>query len=493
MRGHQQQFIWNLEDSRSNFVYNDTRRSRGYDNLMKFDNTYAQLPEIFYQKVHPSSAIDPKLIKLNEELINLLEINERDVSYFSGQKLFDGSIPIAMAYSGHQFGHFNPTLGDGRAILLGEVLGKDGVRYDLHLKGSGPTKYSRRGDGLSGLGPVIREYIVSEAMHSLGVPTTRALSITLTGREVMRQDLQPGASMIRIAKGHIRVGTFEYFLYHNDGVNLQKLIDYSINRFNPELTEHKDKNFEFFKVTARKKLKLVAKWMGLGFIHGVMNTDNTNISGETIDYGPCAFMDQYKNDKVFSSIDRMSRYAYSNQGHIALWNLSRFGNCFIPLSSNQEAKVEKYNNELRELEEFYQNEKLKIMTKKLGIFEAKSSDIEIVNKFLTQMENNHQDFTNTFRNLPKNLDDYPYLKERLNQQDQVLEEAYELMNSVNPYIIPRNHQVEKAIQHACRGDYGLLNELNQALSTPYIENQAYEKFTLPPKPEEIVHQTFCGT
>ena len=454
-------------------------------NSMNFDNTYARLPQDFYQKVLPSSAKEAILVKLNDELVKLLNITEADADYFAGKKLFKGSDPIAMAYSGHQFGHFNPTLGDGRAILLGEVIGTDNIRYDLHLKGSGLTPFSRRGDGLSGLGPVVREYIVSEAMHALGIPTTRALSITLTGVEVIRQDAQPGASMIRVARGHIRVGTFEYFLYQDKLEHLQTLVDYCLDRFYPELKDDPDKNFKFFQTVARKKLSLVAKWMGVGFIHGVMNTDNTTVSGETIDFGPCAFMDTFVSEKVYSSIDRYGRYAFSNQGHIALWNMSKLGNCLIPLAQNPEAEVEKYNHELQVLQDYFEQEKLQVFAKKLGIKNPEADDQKLITKFLNDLEERRLDFTNSFRNLPENLNDFPYLKER--------SEDVALMNSVNPYIIPRNHQVEAAIQMACKGDYTHLNQLNSALSDPYTENKSIETLTYPPKPSEIVHQTFCGT
>lgn len=466
---------------------------------MNFDNSYVKLPDSFYKSAKPTSAKTPKLIKINQELADLLEIDtshytlQQKNNFFSGVELFEGSDPIAMAYAGHQFGSFNPKLGDGRAILLGEVLAKDGNRYDLHLKGSGLTPFSRRGDGRSGLGPVVREFLVSEAMYALGVPTTRALSITTTGDRVTRQETQPGASMIRVALGHIRVGTFEYFLCRRDFESVRALIEYSIKRFEPQLIDHQDRDFEFFKTVALKKLSLVAKWNGLGFIHGVMNTDNTSISGETIDYGPCAFMDNYDHNKVFSSIDQHGRYAFSNQANIALWNLSCLANCFIAVQENPEQDVEKYRDSFKEFEKFYKEELLKVMTSKLGIFSPQASDEVIINDFFKYLEDNKLDFTNSFRQLPETYHQFANLKKRLEDQKESIEQAIELMNSHNPYIIPRNHLIEKAIQMACKEDYSLLNELHEVFKKPYIEQNQYSEYTRPPTPEEIVHQTFCGT
>lgn len=466
---------------------------------MNFDNTYVKLPDTFHQMAKPSSAKLPKLIKLNQELADQLQIDiksysqEQKNNLFSGVELFEGSEPVAMAYAGHQFGSFNPKLGDGRAILLGEVISKNGTRYDLHLKGSGLTPFSRRGDGRSGLGPVVREFLVSEAMHAMGVPTTRALSITTTGDRVPRQETQPGASMIRVALGHIRVGTFEYFLCRRDFESVRTLIDYSINRFEPQLVSDEDRDFKFFKTVAYKKLSLVAKWNGLGFIHGVMNTDNTSISGETIDYGPCAFMDIYVHNKVYSSIDQYGRYAFSNQANIALWNLSCLANCFIAVQDNPEQEVEKYRDSFKEFESFYKEELLKVMTSKLGIFNPQASDEVIINDFLKYLEDNQQDFTNSFRKLPETYHQFADLKKRLEDQEESIEQAIELMNSNNPYIIPRNHLIEKAIQMACEEDYSLLNELHEVFKKPFVEQVQYHAYTRPPKPEEIVHQTFCGT
>lgn len=466
--------------------------------MMKLENTYKKLPEAFYRLAEPSSAISAKLVLFNDNVATDLNLKKQDfdldelTGLLSGQKLFENSTPIAMAYSGHQFGHFNPHLGDGRAILLGEVI-SNGKSFDLHLKGSGPTPFSRRGDGYSGLGPAIREYLVSEAMYHLGVPTTRALCVCTTGRTVTRQETQPGASMIRVGLGHIRVGTFEYFLARRDFDNLKILIDYSLNRFASELKDIDDSYFLFFKNIAFKKMSLVAKWNSLGFIHGVMNTDNTSISGETIDYGPCAFMDKYQHDKVFSSIDQHGRYAYDNQGNIALWNLSCLANCFIAVADKPESEVEKYQSFFDELKLFFKTETLKLMGNKLGIFEANDDDEKMINDFLNTMEQQQADFTNTFRELSYNLEKHPDIYRRLKEQNESLDEATELMNNSNPYIIPRNHQIEKAIQLACSGDFSHALKLEKIFKNPYTESDESLEFTYGPTPDKEVKRTFCGT
>jgi uncharacterized protein YdiU (UPF0061 family) len=464
-------------------------------------NTYKTLPQSFWEEVAPSAAKSPSLIKFNNLLAESLGLklsNEDILNIFSGVQLPKEISPIAMAYSGHQFGHFVPTLGDGRAILLGEVESKDGTLYDIQLKGCGRTPFSRRGDGLSSLGPVIREYLLSEAMNSLGIPTTRALCATLSGDEVYRDDILPGAIFTRVAKSHIRVGTFEYFASRGLNDELKILADYCINRLYPQLKDSDQKYLELFRNISKSKLQLVSKWMGIGFIHGVMNTDNTSISGETIDYGPCAFIDHFKYNKVFSSIDRESRYAYNNQGQIALWNLSSLANCFISLiSENQDESIKILKEELSHLSTYFDECWIQAMGMKFGIFKATREHLPLINNFLKKLQDENLDFTNSFRNLSniKEMDDQfgVELRDILTKQEQSLDDAIDLMNSVNPYIIPRNHFVEKAIQDSIKGDYGYFNELNEVFKNPYIEDITLEKFTRPPEPQEVVHKTFCGT
>jgi len=466
---------------------------------IEFTNTYAALGDAFSESINPTSAVDPKLILFNDELATLLGIDFPKKSeladVFSGKTILEKSRPLAMAYAGHQFGHFVPQLGDGRAVLLGEVLTSDKKRYDIQLKGAGQTRFSRRGDGRSSLGPVIREYIVSEAMHALGVPSTRALAAVTTGETVYREEALPGGTFTRVASSHLRVGTFEYFSYRQDHENLKILADYAIERHHPELS---NEYFEFFKAVAHKKLSLVGKWMGLGFIHGVMNTDNTSIAGETIDFGPCAFMDIFSHDKVFSSIDQYGRYAYKNQGNIALWNLSCLATCLVPLLGlSQKEAQEKFKPVFDDLTEYFMKTWREVMAKKLGIFKPTPQDQDLINQFLKYMEEENLDFTNSFRELPEKLnnheDIYQQIKKRLEDQPESLEQAISLMDSANPYIIPRNHQVESAISMGNKGDFSHFKKMVDAFKKPYQKDLKYKDFTNPPKPHEIVHQTFCGT
>ena len=471
---------------------------------INFTNTYADLGEAFGQFIRPSSAVDPELILFNHELASFLGIDssstpiEELAEVFSGKKILEKSRPLAMAYAGHQFGHFVPQLGDGRAILLGEVFASNKKYHDLQLKGAGQTAFSRRGDGRSSLGPVIREYIVSEAMYAFGVPSTRALAAVTTGETVHREEALPGGTLTRVASSHIRVGTFEYFAYRKDDESLKALADYAIKRHYPELIKEGDKYFQFFRAVALKKLELVTKWMGLGFIHGVMNTDNTSISGETIDFGPCAFMDTFSHDKVFSSIDHHGRYSYHNQGNIALWNLSCLASCLVPLLGfSQEEAQKKFEPEFEILTTFFKDTWRNVMAKKMGIFKATSKDDELINGFLKHLEEYRMDFTNSFREMPRNLekkdDIYQKIKKRLGEQNEPLEEAVNLMNSVNPYIIPRNHLVERAINLSLNKDYSFFKSMVEAFKFPYKENKNNADFTIPPEPNEIVYQTFCGT
>lgn len=471
---------------------------------VEFVNTYAELGEAFGQSIRPSSAVNPGLILFNHELAEFLGIDSSSTSdkelsaIFSGKKILDKSHPLAMAYAGHQFGNFVPQLGDGRAILLGEVVARDRKRYDIQLKGAGQTKFSRGGDGRSALGPVIREYIVSEAMHALGFPSSRALAAIITGEMVYREQALPGGILTRIASSHMRVGTFEYFLHRQEYNNLKVLVDYAIDRHCPELLKEDQKYFKFFQAVARKKLELVAKWMSIGFIHGVMNTDNTSISGETIDFGPCAFMDTYVHNKVFSSIDHHGRYAYHNQGKIALWNLSSLANCLFPLLNLKSEEIQqKFEGEFDELTRFFSASWRGAMGKKLGIFQPLPDDSDLIHQFLKYIEENRLDFTNSFRELPKMLNSsqkiYQKIKKRLTDQPQSIEQAVTLMNATNPYIIPRNHLVQRAISLALKEDFSFFKIMVEAYRHPYEENLKYQSFTRSPQPHEVVHQTFCGT
>lgn len=462
--------------------------------MINLEYSYLNLPPQFYSKTIPTSGCNPKLKKYNNELASFLNINFQNhnekLSFLAGNLKNSDNI-ISMNYAGHQFGHFNPQLGDGRAALLGELIAKDGLRYDLHLKGCGKTNYSRGGDGRSYIGPAIREYLVSEAMHSLGISTTRALSLILTGETVVRERSYPGASIIRIAKGHIRVGSFEYFLYRHMIKDLAILIDYSINRFAPELVDHPNRNFLFFEKIAKQQLRLVVDWLSVGFIHGVMNTDNMSISGETLDYGPCAFMDYYKSDKKFSSIDQNARYAYNKQSEIAFWNLSSLANCFIAADKDPREKSKEYIELFEHLQDFYKDHYLKIFCNKLGIVNPRSSDIQLIQSFLQNMEDQKLDFTNTFYALPKQLDSYAHLKSRINEES--IDESMKVMKRSNPYIIPRNHLIQKAIDNAILGDFEFFEKLDNAFKTPFDENANTNEFSSPPSFSEEVKYTYCGT
>ncbi|MGK0367061.1 MAG: hypothetical protein ACI9QD_000194 [Thermoproteota archaeon] len=479
--------------------------------MINFNNTYIKLPENFYSKTMPEKFLKPELIAYNKELaqgvlnINLDDKSDQELAQiFAGQIIPKKATPIALAYAGHQFGHFNPQLGDGRAVLLGEVIGSDKKRYDIQLKGSGRTPYSRNGDGLSSLGPVIREYIVSEAMFYLGVPTTRALAAVTTGESVYREEELPGGVLTRVASSHIRVGTFEFFAARDDQKSLKVLTEYCIDRHYPEVIKNENMYLEFVKAVAQKQAGLIAKWMSLGFIHGVMNTDNMTISGETIDFGPCAFMDTYSADKVFSSIDRRGRYAYKNQIDIAKWNLFRLASCLLALIDPDPDKAqEKAQNSLQGIIKIYEELWLVEMSKKFGIFNPNDSDILLIKEWLNLLEENKKDFTLSFRDLSSETNPlrvhssfeyfFKKLDIRLSSQDQSLSEAQELMDSVNPFFIPRNHQVERAIQGALKSDYSIFHEMNKVLKSPYKQILEFEEYRETPTENERVKATFCGT
>lgn len=472
--------------------------------LIHFYNTYSKLPSSFFERALPESFDEPRVIAFNFELAKELGINIKNLQelelakIFSGQKLLEGSEPIALAYAAHQFGYFVPQLGDGRAILLGEVKG-----FDIQLKGAGRTKFSRNGDGRSALGPVLREYILSEAMFNLGVPTTRALAAVETGELVYREYEEPGGIFTRVAPGHIRVGTFQYFAAQKDYKSISILLDYAIERNFPELLDINDqsqKALAFIRSVINVQSDLIAKWMSLGFIHGVMNTDNFSIAGFTLDYGPCAFMDEYKANKVFSSVDRNKRYAYNNQVEIGQWNIMRLCECLLPLVGDDQESVLKTINELLDEEFLTFNEKKWIeFGKKFGLDKVDSTDIKMMESYLSYLEENELDFTNSFRSLEKlyhgdlgNLNSSEELVTFLNWWRKRVPALGDL-KGVNPWLIPRNHLVEAAIRSSYLGDHSKFERLNLALKHPYLYNDKYSDLAQAPTVSERVSKTFCGT
>jgi uncharacterized protein YdiU (UPF0061 family) len=486
-----------------------------------FQNTYAALPDGFFARVAPTPVAAPRLIKLNRPLAvrlgldpDLLESPE-GAEILSGKRLPEGAQPIAMAYAGHQFGHFVPQLGDGRAILLGEVIDIDGIRRDIQLKGSGPTPFSRRGDGRAALGPVLREYIVSEAMAALGIPTTRSLAATITGESVMRETVLPGAVLTRVASSHIRVGTFQYFAARGDTEGVRRLADHAIARHYPQAAQAERPCHALLEGVIARQAELVARWLQIGFIHGVMNTDNTSISGETIDYGPCAFMDHYDPAAVFSSIDEQGRYAYANQPRIALWNLTRFAECLLPLFSDDKDKaIEEAQSVLAEFPGRFTAAYQSGLRQKIGLFTARDGDEALVQDLLDAMAKNNADFTLTFRGLsaaaedaardqdvrahfadPVAYDEWAVRwRQRTSEEPQTPAERAGVMRTVNPAFIPRNHRIEAVIQAAvARDDYAPFEELIAVLAKPYEEQPAFADYANPPEPHQRVLQTFCGT
>lgn len=434
-------------------------------------------------------------------------------AFFSGQTVPAGADPVALAYAGHQFGHFVPQLGDGRALLLGEVVGQHGIRRDIQLKGSGHTPFSRAGDGKAGLGPVMREYLVSEAMHALGIRTTRALAAVTTGEPVYRETVLPGAVLTRVAASHIRIGTFEYFAARGDQASVRVLADYVIDRHYPDTKETENPYPALLEAVMDAQARLIASWMHVGFIHGVMNTDNMAISGETIDYGPCAFMDHYHPMMVFSSIDRHGRYAFGNQPAIALWNLTRLAETLLPLLDADPAKaVEKAEALLNTFLSRFQQYWLTGMRKKLGLFTQEEDDASLIEGLLDLMHHGNADYTLAFRRLADIAEgrDGPFRhvfdptqetqawierwRARCARQPQSPGESAEIMRRVNPALIPRNHRIEQAIQAAVeREDFAPMERLRRALSQPYAEQEDFADLMLPPLPSERVRQTFCGT
>ena len=485
-----------------------------------FQNTYAALPANFFARVAPTPVAAPRLIKLNRPLALHLGLDPDLLStpegaeILAGKRVPDGADPIAMAYAGHQFGHFVPQLGDGRAILLGEVIDQDGVRRDIQLKGSGPTPFSRRGDGRAALGPVLREYVVSEAMFALGIPTTRSLAAVITGENVLRETVLPGAVLTRVAASHIRVGTFQFFAARGDTDGVRALADHVIARHYPDATKADRPYHALLEGVVGRQADLVARWLLIGFIHGVMNTDNCSISGETIDYGPCAFMDEYNPATVFSSIDEQGRYAYANQPRIALWNLTRLAECLLPLFSDDKDKaVEQAQAILGNFSEKFTAAFGAGLSKKIGLFTVRDGDDALVQDLLDAMAKNEADFTLTFRRLsdaagdvnddsvraqftdPAAFDEWAVgWRQRTACEPQSTTERQAAMRAVNPAFIPRNHRVEAVIQAAMNhDDYAPFEELLSVLSKPYQDQPKFAAYADPPMPDQRVLRTFCGT
>ena len=488
--------------------------------LFSFRNSYARLPDRFYERLAPTPVAAPRLIKLNEKLALELGLDPKalatpeGIEVLAGNRVPEKSEPIAMAYAGHQFGNFVPQLGDGRAILLGEVIDRNGVRRDIQLKGSGPTRFSRMGDGRAALGPVLREYIVSEAMAAVGIPTTRSLAAVLTGETVRRETLLPGAVLTRVASSHIRVGTFQFFAARGDVEGLKNLADHVIARHYPEASEAANPYRALLDLVIVRQVDLIARWMLVGFIHGVMNTDNMSIAGETIDYGPCAFMDAYDPATVYSSIDEGGRYAFANQPRIAQWNLARLAETLLPLLAGDQAEAIK--NAQAAIDGFgaaFEQAYVSGLRRKIGLFQSKPEDAALIEDLLERMTENRADFTLTFRALsdaaadaerdatvralftnPNAFDEWAVRwRARLAEEGGEPSARRDSMRAVNPHYVPRNHRVEEAIAAAVRGDYEPFETLVNVLSAPYDDQPDFARYADPPRPEEVVLQTFCGT
>ena len=477
----------------------------------RFKNTYIHLPKIMLTKLSPVPVKSPKLVIINDEYSKELGLNlsiiNNDIlsSMFAGNLLPKGSEPIAQAYAGHQFGYFT-MLGDGRAVIIGEHLAKNNTRVDIQFKGSGITPYSRNADGRAALGPMLREYVISEAMHALNIPTSRSLAVVKTGENVIRETSLPGAILTRVASSHIRVGTFQYVAMRNDIKTLKKLLNYTIERHYPELKNSINPALSLLKAVIEKQIELVVNWMRVGFIHGVMNTDNMTISGETIDYGPCAFMDNYDPKTVFSSIDYHGRYAYGNQPDIINWNLLRFAETLIPLINKREDKaVEIIKDTFNKFNKVYKESWDSMMRKKLGLFGKKKQDEKLVNQLLSWMSQSNADYTNTFCYLMKEdfVKDKPFQnsafkkwnkewRNRIKQNKKPDNLSLNLMRSTNPLVIPRNHKVEESLDAANNNDLVPFHNLLQVLKKPY-ERLEKKEYQLTPPPNTKEYKTFCGT
>ncbi|MGY2997185.1 serine/tyrosine/threonine adenylyltransferase [Mesorhizobium sp. URHB0026] len=483
-------------------------------------NSYAQLPERFFAQTDPKPVSEPRLIRFNRPLAEELGLDPDQltspdgVAMLAGNRFPEGLQPVALAYAGHQFGNFVPQLGDGRALLLGEVVDVNGIRRDIQLKGSGPTRFSRNGDGRAALGPVLREYVVSEAMAALGIPTTRSLAAVLTGDPVYREVRLPGAVLTRVAASHIRIGTFQYFAARNDTEAVKILADYAIQRHFPQLAGQARPYRALLEAVVVAQADLVARWMLVGFIHGVMNTDNMAVSGETIDYGPCAFMDAYDPSAVFSSIDRGGRYAYANQPRVATWNLARFAETLLPLMNTDENEaVSEAEDVLRSFQSCYETVLQRGFRRKLGLLTEAEGDLQLAADFLDVLARGEVDFTLGFRRLGNDLDaaDGQGTARQLFQDpgafdvwsarwgERIASEAADTamrraaMHAANPKFIPRNHRIEAMIQAALGGDFAPFEEILGVVSRPFDEQPSMERYAEPPRPDERVLQTFCGT
>jgi len=477
------------------------------------DNSYAHLPKLFFNIIKSNPVRSPKLIIFNYSLATTLGLNSQalesndGIAVLAGNKVLKGALPLAQAYAGHQFGHFT-MLGDGRAMLIGEQITPVGERFDIQLKGSGKTPYSRGGDGRAALGPMLREYIISEAMYALGIDTTRSLAVVSTGELVIRENDQPGAIMTRVAASHLRVGTFQYASKYGNAQDLQTLADYTLQRHFPEALAGGNKYLFLLREVIKRQAALIAKWQLVGFIHGVMNTDNMAISGETIDYGPCAFMDGYDPATVFSSIDVQGRYSYGNQPSIAQWNLARFAETLLPLlHDNQEQAVKLAEGAISDFSELYHSSWLRGMRSKLGIFNEELQDEALIEGLLSLMHKYHADYTNTFLSLTFDTGWDTVLfgttefaqwheswQARLSRQKEPKASSHQLMRSSNPALIPRNHQVEAALEAAVnQGDYSVMERLLNVLSSPYAHSPEQTDYSTLPAPSNRPYRTFCGT
>ena len=488
-----------------------TEKQANIETGWNFDNSYARLPQSLFTLQKPTPVRSPKLAMLNESLALALGLNVEalqsieSVEVFAGNRIPEGALPIAQAYAGHQFGHFT-MLGDGRAVLLGEQINPQGVRVDIQLKGPGRTPYSRGGDGRAALGPMLREYIISEAMHALGIPTTRSLAVVTTGESVMREAELPGAILTRVAASHLRVGTFQFVARWGTLEDLQALADYTLQRHFAEVDSNENRYFFLLQEVIKRQAELIAKWQLVGFIHGVMNTDNMAISGETIDYGPCAFMDAYDPATVFSSIDVNGRYAYGNQPNIAVWNLARFAETLLPLLHDDETEAVKLaEGALSDFAKVYHQNWLAGMKAKLGIFNEEQKDESLFEGLLRMMQKYGADFTNTFHALTFNkLEDTTLFEttefarwnelwqSRLGRQQETRTSSHQLMRNSNPALIPRNHRVEDALEAAVNGDLSVMERLLAVISTPYAHSPEQVEYSQPMQSTRP-YQTFCGT
>ena len=477
------------------------------------DNSYARLPKSLFSSLKLNPVGSPNLVILNDSLATSLGLNveelqsESGVAVLAGNDSPEGAFPLAQAYAGHQFGNFT-MLGDGRAVLLGEQITPQGERVDIQLKGSGRTPYSRGGDGRAALGPMLREYIISEAMHALGIPTTRSLAVVTTGESIIRETELPGAILTRVAASHLRVGTFQYVATWGTIEELRALAEYTIKRHFSDIEADESRYLSLLQALIKRQAMLIAKWQLVGFIHGVMNTDNMTISGETIDYGPCAFMDTYDPATVFSSIDREGRYAYGNQPYIGGWNLARFAESLLPLlHDNQEEAIKLAQNEMSTFGELYEGYWLAGMKAKLGLFNEEAQDRSLVEELLSIMQKYRADYTNTFRALtfdtledtvlfgtPEFTQWHELWKARLGRQQESKADSHQLMRNSNPAIIPRNHRVEAALEAAVKqGDYSVMERLLQVLSNPYAHSPEQAEYATLPAESTRPYRTFCGT